>query len=75
MDWGSCRVDRKSISGYVFVLASGPIVWYLRAQTTMALFLPKASLVRKAKMIMLSLLYILSIIEEKVGKVNVGQLL
>ncbi len=26
-DWGGCTIDRKSISGYVFTLAGGPIMW------------------------------------------------
>jgi len=36
-DWGSNLVDRKSYSGYVYVLASGAISWESRKQSLVAL--------------------------------------
>lgn len=36
-DWASDPVDRKSISGYVFMLSNGPISWKSKKQPTIAL--------------------------------------
>ncbi|ELR16065.1 copialike protein, partial [Acanthamoeba castellanii str. Neff] len=36
-DWGSNTINCKSISGYFFVLAGGPIMWTSKAQMTVAL--------------------------------------
>ncbi len=43
-DWGGCTIDRKSISGYVFTLAGGPIMWASKTQTTVALSSSEAEL-------------------------------
>jgi hypothetical protein len=36
-DWGANMIDRKSISGYVFQMANGPISWQSKKQPTVAL--------------------------------------
>ena len=36
-DWGGDHIDRKSISGFLFFLAGGPISWRVRKQVTVAL--------------------------------------
>src|SRR6202522_1703715 len=36
-DWGSDANDRKSISGYVFIMSEGPISWQSKKQPTIAL--------------------------------------
>ncbi|GAB1867410.1 Reverse transcriptase Ty1/copia-type domain-containing protein [Camponotus japonicus] len=36
-DWGNCLEDRRSYTGYVFVLAGSPIAWESRKQRTVAL--------------------------------------
>ena len=36
-DWGSNPVDRKSISGYTFLIGNGPITWTSKKQRTVAL--------------------------------------
>ncbi len=43
-DWGRCTIDRKSISGYMFTLAGGPIMWAFKTQTTVALSSSEAEL-------------------------------
>ena len=35
-DWASDPITRWSVTGYYFTLASGPITWQSRAQTTVA---------------------------------------
>ena len=36
-DWGSNAIDRKSISGYTFLVSGGPISWRSKKQPTVAL--------------------------------------
>lgn len=36
-DWGNCGVDRRSYTGYVFLLGGGPVTWDSRKQKTVAL--------------------------------------
>ena len=36
-DWGSIPIDRKSISGYTFLIGEGPITWASKKQRTVAL--------------------------------------
>jgi len=36
-DWANCIIDRRSYTGYVFVLSSGAISWESRKQRTVAL--------------------------------------
>jgi hypothetical protein len=36
-DWAACPITQKSISGYVFMLASRPIMWMSKAQTVVTL--------------------------------------
>jgi hypothetical protein len=36
LDWASDPITRWSVTGYFFTLASGPITWRSRAQTTVA---------------------------------------
>uniref|UniRef100_A0A1Y1K554 Reverse transcriptase Ty1/copia-type domain-containing protein n=1 Tax=Photinus pyralis TaxID=7054 RepID=A0A1Y1K554_PHOPY len=36
-DWGNCHIDRKSYSGYVFMMGRTPIAWESRKQRTVAL--------------------------------------
>ena len=36
-DWASDSNDRKSTSGFVFMLGSGPIYWSSKKQATLAL--------------------------------------
>ncbi len=43
-DWGGCTIDKKSISGYMFTLAGGPIMWASKTQTTVALSSSEAKL-------------------------------
>ena len=36
-DWGNFNVDRRSYSGYLFILAGGAVTWEARKQRTVAL--------------------------------------
>jgi len=36
-DWGGCNIDRKSYSGYVFMMSGAAISWDSRKQRTVAL--------------------------------------
>lgn len=36
-DWGSCKIDRRSCTGFMVFLAGGPIAWEARKQPTVAL--------------------------------------
>jgi hypothetical protein len=36
-DYGGCRDTRWSMSGYVFLMAGGPVTWSSKRQTTVAL--------------------------------------
>jgi len=35
-DWGNSKIDRKSITGWVFKVAAGPILWYSKKKQTVA---------------------------------------
>ncbi len=35
-DWGGCRDSRKSTSGYVFLIAGGPVCWRSKTRTIVA---------------------------------------
>lgn len=36
-DWANCQIDRRSYTGYVFILSNGPISWESKKQRTVAL--------------------------------------
>ena len=36
-DWGRCKIDRRSVTGYVFTLCRGAITWKSQKQRTVAL--------------------------------------
>lgn len=36
-DWANCSMDRKSYTGYYFMLAGGPVMWQAKKQQTTAL--------------------------------------
>lgn len=36
-DWGRCKLDRKSYTGYVFNMSMGPICWKSQKQRTVAM--------------------------------------
>ena len=44
-DWGSCKIDRKSFSGYCFKFAGAPISWACRKQRSTALSTAEAEYV------------------------------
>ncbi|XP_073943415.1 uncharacterized protein [Choristoneura fumiferana] len=45
-DWGACKLDRKSFSGYCFIYAGGCISWSSRKQKSVALLQQRRSIVR-----------------------------
>src|ERR1700678_3294264 len=47
-DWGSDQNDRKSISGYVFIMSAGPISWQSKKQPTIALSSMEAEYMAKS---------------------------
>ena len=47
-DWGAGE-DRRSISGYIFILAGAAICWQSRKQSTVALSSTEAALIQAAK--------------------------
>ena len=44
-DWGQCKDNRKSTSGYVIMIAGGPVVWSCKKQRTVALSATEAEFV------------------------------
>lgn len=36
-DWAGCPIDRRSFTGFVFMLSGGPVTWESRKQRTVAL--------------------------------------
>ena len=48
-DWGGCPETRRSMTGFVFKLANGPISWVARRQKTVALSTCKAEYVAGAE--------------------------
>jgi len=36
-DWGNCIIDRRSYTGYIFILSEGAVTWESRKQRTVAL--------------------------------------
>lgn len=36
-DWGNCKIDRRSYTGFVMILAGGPVAWEAKKQPTVAL--------------------------------------
>ena len=47
-DWGANVNDRKSISGYIFQMANGPMSWQLKKQPTVALSSMEAEYMAKS---------------------------
>jgi hypothetical protein len=43
-DWGANKIDHKSVSSYMFILAGGPIMWAACSQSTVALSSTEAEL-------------------------------
>ena len=41
-DFASCKETRRSVTGYVFMLAGGPVSWNSRKQSSVALSTTKA---------------------------------
>ena len=48
-DYGGCRDTRRSTSGYVFIMAGGPVTWSSKRQTTVALSTVEAEYVAMSR--------------------------
>ena len=48
-DYGGCRDTRRSTSGYVFLMAGGPVTWSSKRQTTVALSTVEAEYVAMSR--------------------------
>ena len=48
-DWGSDRLDRKSINGFIIMFNKCPIIWCVRKQTSIALSSTEAEILALAK--------------------------
>jgi len=48
-DWGRCKIDRRSYTGYVITLSEGPISWKSQKQRTVALSSTEAEYIALAE--------------------------
>lgn len=48
-DYGGCKDTRRSTSGYVFMMAGGPVTWSSKRQATVALSTVEAEYVAMAR--------------------------
>ena len=48
-DYGGCKDTRRSTSGYVFIMAGGPVTWSSKRQTTVALSTVEAEYVAMSR--------------------------